>query len=119
MRYLCIYKSDREDVPPTQDEIAKMGQLIGEMTQKGVLLATEGCKSSKHGARVKVENGKHTVTDGPFTEAKEFIGGLAIIKVNSKAEAIDWTRRFLSVVGSGVSEIIEINEQQVPHELGT
>jgi len=58
MRYLCVYKSDREEVPPTQDEMARMGQLIGEMMQKGVLLMTEGCKSSKHGARVTIENGK-------------------------------------------------------------
>jgi hypothetical protein len=115
MRYLCVYKSDREEVPPTNDEIAKMGQLISEMMQKGVLLTTEGCKSSKHGARVTIDNGKTTVKDGPFTEAKEFIGGLAIIKVNSKTEAIEWTKRFLSVVGTGVSEILEINEQQVPH----
>jgi hypothetical protein len=115
MRYLCVYKSDREEVPPTENEIAKMGQLISEMMQKGVLLTTEGCKSSKHGARLTIDNGKITVKDGPFTEAKEFIGGLAMIKVNSKDEAIEWTKRFLSVVGSGVSEILEINEQQVPH----
>jgi len=111
MRYLCVYKSERESTaPPTQDEMMKMGQLIGEMTQAGVLLATEGCKSSKHGARVTIENGKITVKDGPFTEAKEFIGGLAMIKVDSKAEAIDWTKRFLSVVGTGTSEVLEINE---------
>jgi hypothetical protein len=114
MRYLCVYKSDREDVPPSEDEITRMGQLIGEMMQKGVLLTTEGCKSSKHGARVLVDNGKYTVKDGPFTEAKEFIGGLAIIRANSKAEAIDWTKRFLSVVGKGGCEVLEINEQQVP-----
>jgi len=114
MRYLCVYKSDREEVPPSQDEITKMGQLIGEMTQRGVLLTTEGCKSSRHGARVSIDNGKVTVKDGPFTEAKEFIGGLAIINVNSKAEAIEWTRRFLSVVGRGVSEVLEINEPPSP-----
>ena len=115
MRYLCVYKSDKEEVPPSQDEMTRMGQLIGEMMQKGVLLTTEGCKSSKHGARISIDNGKYTVKDGPFTEAKEFIGGLAIIKVNSKAEAIDWTKRFLSVVGKGTSEILEINDAQVPH----
>ena len=114
MRYLCIYKSDREDVPPSQDEITRMGQLIGEMTQRGVLLTTEGCKSSKHGARISIDNGKYTVKDGPFTEAKEFIGGLAIIKADSKAEAVEWTKRFLSVVGKGVSEVLEINEPPSP-----
>lgn len=114
MRYLCVYKSDREDVPPSEDEMMKMGQLIGEMMQQGVLLSTEGCKSSKHGVRVSIDNGKYTVKDGPFTEAKEFIGGLAMIKVNSKAEAVEWTKRFLSVVGRGTSEVLEVNEQPAP-----
>src|SRR5437764_15444036 len=112
MRYLCLYKSEQESsAPPSQDEMSKMGQLIGEMMQSGVLLSTEGCKSSKSGARVKLDAGTFTVTDGPFTEAKEFVGGLAVIKVNSKPEAIEWTKRFLSVLGSGISEILEINEQ--------
>ena len=113
MRYLCLAKSERDSsAPPTQEEMTKMGALIGEMMQKGVLLSTEGCKSSKHGARVRLDNGTFTVTDGPFTEAKEFVGGLAVIKVNTKAEAIEWTKKFLSVLGTGISEILEINESQ-------
>jgi hypothetical protein len=59
---------------------------------------------------VTLNNGTFTVTDGPFTEAKEFVGGLAVIKVNTKEEAIEWTKKFLSVLGTGVSEILEINE---------
>lgn len=111
MRYLCLYKSERDSsAPPSQEEMTKMGALIGEMMQKGVLLSTEGCKSSAHGARVTVEHGKYTVVDGPFTEAKEFVGGLAVIKVNSKADAIEWTKKFLSVLGTGASELLEINE---------
>jgi len=111
MRYLCLYKSERESsAPPSQEEMTKMGALIGEMMQAGVLLSTEGCKSSTHGARIKLENGKFSVTDGPFTEAKEFVGGLAVIKVNSKDEAIAWTKRFLDCVGTGISELLEINE---------
>src|ERR1051325_5740805 len=108
MRYLCLYKSEQDrSAPPTQEEMAKMGALIGERMQQGVLLSTEGCKSSASGARVTMENGKVTVTDGPFTEAKECVGGLAVIKVDSKADAIEWTKRFLSVLGKGVSEILE------------
>jgi hypothetical protein len=115
MRYLCLYKSERDSsAPPTEEEMTKMGALIGEMMQAGVLLSTEGCKSSKHGARVKLDNGTFTVTDGPFAEAKEFVGGLAVIKVDSKADAIAWTKRFLSVVGTGISELLEINEAPAP-----
>ena len=91
-----------------------MGQLIGEMMQAGVLLSTEGCKTSEHGARATIKNGTVVITDGPFTEAKEFIGGLALLKVNSKAEAIEWTKRFLTVVGTGTSEILEINDPPTP-----
>jgi len=115
MRYLCVYKSERESsAPPTQEEMTKMGQLIAEMTEAGVLLTTDGCKPSAFGARVAIDNGKYTVTDGPFTEAKEFIGGLAILKVNSKAEAVELSKRFLAVAGTGVSEILEINEAPQP-----
>ena len=106
MRYMCLYKPGKEtDAPPTPEEMAAMGQLIDEMAKAGVLIATDGLQSSKKGARVKIANGKFTVTDGPFTETKELIGGFAIINVNSKEEAIELTKKFLSVVGEGESEV--------------
>ena len=106
MRYMCLYKPGKEtDTPPTAEEMAAMGQLIDEMAKAGVLIATDGLQSSKKGARVKIANGKFTVTDGPFTETKELIGGFAIINVNSKEEAIELTKKFLSVVGEGESEV--------------
>ena len=111
MRYVCLYKPGQERTgPPTGEEMARMGALIGEMTQNGTLLSTEGCKSSASGARVAIDNGTFTVTDGPFAEAKECVGGIAIIKADSKAEAIEMTKKFLSVAGRGVSEILEIFE---------
>ncbi len=109
MRYVCLYKPGQERTgPPSGEEMQKMGALIDELTQQGVLLSTEGCKSSASGARVAFDNGKYTVTDGPFCEAKECVGGIAIIKADSKAEAIALTKKFLSVAGRGVSEILEI-----------
>ena len=82
-----------------------MGALIEDMTKAGVLLATEGCQPSSKGARVRLSKGKLTVTDGPFAETKELIGGFAIIQAKSKEEAIEWTKRFLKVAGDGESEI--------------
>ena len=106
MRFMTIYKPGFErDTPPTEKEMADMGALIGEMMQKGVLITTDGLQHSKKGARVSVNNGAFTVIDGPFAEAKEIVGGFAIIDVPSKADAIEWTKRFLSVVGHGESEI--------------
>lgn len=110
MRFLAIYKTAERNIPPSTEEIAAMGKLIDEMTNAGVLLATEGCLPSVTGARVRRSNGRITVTDGPFTESKEIIGGFALVQVRSKDEAIEWTKRFLRVAGDGESEIRQIAE---------
>ena len=111
MKFLCIYKPSKpEGTPPKQDEMAQMGQLIQDMVASGTLIATEGCLPSALGARVRLSKGEFTVTDGPFAEAKEIIGGFALIRANSKAEAIEHTRRFLKVAGDGETEIRQVYE---------
>jgi len=107
MRFMTIYKPGREsDAPPTPQQIAQMGAFIGELAQEGVLLYTDGLQPSSKGARVKIdENGNFKVTDGPFAETKELVGGFAIIQVKSKEEAVELTKRFLSLMGEGESEI--------------
>jgi hypothetical protein len=110
MRFMMIYKpADTKDmeagVPPTQDEMAKMGKFIEELAKSGVLLATDGLQPSSKGARVRLAKGKLTVTDGPFTETKELIAGFAIVQVKSKVEAIELAERFLKLAGDGESEI--------------
>ena len=87
-----------------------MGKLIGEWMKAGRLLATEGCLPSAFGARVRRSGEKFTVTDGPFTEAKELIGGFALIQAKSKQEAIEFTKEFLKVAGDGETEIRQIYE---------
>ena len=109
-RYLCLYKSAQpEGTPPSADDQAKMGALIGEMFQAGVL-GTEGCLPSAAGFRVRQDKGKVTVTDGPFTEAKEIVGGMAIIQTPSKEAAILWTKKFLTIAGDGESEVRQLWE---------
>src|ERR1700759_3651043 len=99
MRFLSIYKSVERATPPTQEEIATMGKMVEEGMKAGWLLATEGCLPSSLGARVRRSTGKISVTDGPFTESTEVVGGFAIFKVNSKEEASEaipeggWRRR--------------------------
>lgn len=111
MRFLCLYKPAKaENVPPTPQELAEMGRFVGEMMQTGTLVSTEGCQPSAKGARVRLSNGRITVTDGPFTEAKELVGGFAIIQAKSKAEAVELTKRFLEVAGDGESEIRLLHE---------
>lgn len=107
MRFLCVYRPGtlESNRPPTAEEQTAMGKLIGEMAQAGVLLAAEGCLPSAFGARVRIDDNKFTVTDGPFPETKELIQGLCLLQVKSKEEAIEWTKRFLAVVGEGESEV--------------
>jgi len=111
MRFLSLYKSAKpEGTPPTQKEMEEMGKLVEEGFKKGWLLATEGCLPSALGARVRQADGTVTVTDGPFTEAKEVVGGFALIQAKSKQEAIQLTKDFLRLAGDGECEIRQVYE---------
>lgn len=108
MRFIGLLKADKHSeagVPPTRELMDKMGQLIEEITRAGVLLATDGLQPSSKGKRVRLANGKLTVTDGPFTKSKELIASYALFEVKSMAEAVEWTTRFLQVLGQGECEI--------------
>jgi len=111
MRFLCLYKSAKpEGVPPTQQEMAEMGKLIEESFKSGRLLAAEGCLPSAMGARIRLSGEKYTVTDGPFTESKEIVGGFALIHAESKEDAIEFTKQFLKVAGDGETELRQVFE---------
>lgn len=110
MRFLSIYKTVERTTPPAQDEMVAMGTLIEEAMKKGWLLSTEGCLPSALGARVRRSAGKISVSDGPFTESKELVGGFAILRANSKQEAIELARNFLQVVGEGECELRQLYE---------
>ena len=110
MKFLSIYKTVERSTPPTQNEMAEMGKLIEEGFKAGWLVATEGCLPTALGARVRRDGEDLTVKDGPFTEAKEVVGGFAILKANSKAEAIELTKTFLKVAGNGECELRQVFE---------
>jgi hypothetical protein len=110
MRFLSIYKTAERPTPPMPEEMAAMGKLIEEGMKAGWLLATEGCLPTSLGAKVRRSSGKLSVNDGPFTEAKEVVGGFAILKTNSKEEAIELARKFLEVAGDGECELRQIYE---------
>lgn len=110
MRFMMIYKPAdskemEEGVPPCSESMDAMGQFIEEMAISGTLLQTDGLLASDKGARVRLDAGKFTVIDGPFTETKELIAGYAIVQVRSIEEAIGLAQRFLKVAGDGESEI--------------
>jgi hypothetical protein len=113
MRFLMVHRIDetRPDAySPSPEVIAAMGALMGEMNKAGVLLAAEGVQHSSKGAKVKLSEGKRTVTDGPFSEAKEVIGGFALVQVRSLDEAIEWASRFAETVGDVEVEVRQIAE---------
>jgi hypothetical protein len=114
MRFLMLYRpantASEKGLPPSQQEMAEMGKFIEETAKEGSLLYTEGCQPSSKGARVRLADGKVSVTDGPFAEAKEVIGGFAIVQAASKEDAIVLARRFLKVAGDGETEIRLLHE---------
>ena len=113
MRFMVFYRPAKDaetGVLPSKEYLAEMGTLIEEGMKAGTLLATEGLQPSSKGARVRLTEGKVTVTDGPFTEAKELIAGFAIVQAASKAGAIESARNFLKVAGDGECEIRQIYE---------
>jgi hypothetical protein len=97
MRYMIMVKSRETYAPPPQslmDAIAKLGAEAG---QKGVLVEIGGLMPTALGAKVSLTQGRLTVTDGPFTEAKEVIGGFGVYELKTKQDAIYWTERFMAL----------------------
>jgi hypothetical protein len=100
MRYMGLVKADKNTeagVLPDEKAFAAMGAFMEEGVKSGVFLSGEGLRPSSMSARVRFSGRQRTVTDGPFLETKELIGGYAILQFSSRAEAIEWTRRFVEV----------------------
>jgi hypothetical protein len=96
MRVMVIVKANKESeagVLPKRELLAQMGKFNEELVKAGVMLAAEGLHASSRGKRVKFLEEKRTVTDGPFTEAKELIAGFWLWQVRSMEEAVEWLKR--------------------------
>ncbi len=96
MRFMVLVKANEESeagVMPTEELLAEMGRYNEELAGAGVLLDLSGLQPTSKGARVRFSGGRPTVTDGPFTEAKELVAGYWLIQVKSKDEAIEWATR--------------------------
>jgi hypothetical protein len=108
MRFMMfmIPNLSEEDWGPTPETAAAMMKYNDELTKAGVLLALDGLQPSSKGARVVFSGGKPSVTDGPFTEAKEVIGGYWLIEVKSKDEAVQWAMRCPAEDG----DVIEVRQ---------
>ncbi|SNS03848.1 Uncharacterized conserved protein [Streptosporangium subroseum] len=105
MRFLMTTKGG-DLAPPTEAVMAEMDAFVEEMTRAGVLLATGGLDPA--GTHVSASGGKLTITDGPFTEAKEAIVSFALIEARSKEEAVELSRRFWKIIGDGEGDIQQV-----------
>lgn len=113
MRVLGLLKADatsESDAPPSPEMMERMGKFVETIKRAGVLVASEGLLPSSKGARVQVAGNKVTVVDGPFTESKELVASYAILEVTSMDDAIEWTTRFLKVLGGGECELRPVFE---------
>ncbi|HEY3734636.1 MAG TPA: YciI family protein [Streptosporangiaceae bacterium] len=110
MRYLGYTMGDpTAPLPqPTQEVHEAMGKFIEEATKAGVFLTGGGLAPVEDAVKVTLADGKFTVIDGPFTEAKELVGGWALMECRDKDEVIEWTKRFLSVLGEGESTVRQV-----------
>jgi hypothetical protein len=113
MRFMIIVKATKDSeagVMPEEELIAAMAAYHEELQKVGVLLDGSGLKPSASAIRVKYAGGKRTVIDGPFAEAKELIAGYTLIQVKSRAEAIEWAKRFPNPSGEGKDGEIELRQ---------
>ena len=116
MRFMTMVSgSENAGVPPAEMFTA-VEEFAAEATKQGVLVIRGGLFPSSAGARVRVAKGRIKVTDGPFSEAKEVVGGWAILRVNSRAEALENARQFMELHSKhwpgweGTSEVFEMEE---------
>jgi hypothetical protein len=102
MQFLMLIKIENNadyeaGKPPPAELEAAMGPLIAEWSKTGAMVNAAGLKAPSKGARVRLDAGKIRVSDGPFSEAKEIIGGFFILEAESKAAALEMTRRFVDL----------------------
>lgn len=98
-RYLMLirHREDYRNAPIPQPLLDEMGNFVTEKLKTGVLIDTAGLQPSSKTATIRLSRGKVSVTDGPFSEAKEVIGGYALINAHSRAEAIDIATAFVEI----------------------
>jgi hypothetical protein len=115
VRFMMLLKADKTTEAgalPTAKDLEVMGKYNQELINAGALLDAAGLQPSSKGAKVTFLNGKPQITDGPFAETKELIAGFWMIKVNSKAEAIEWAKRvpFDHLPSNGRAPEIELRQ---------
>ena len=103
--YTLANEAELPTEPPSPDMYERMGAFVEGATKAGVIVATGGLAPTSAGAKLSLNDGEFTVVDGPFVEAKELVGGWALMECRDLDEAVEWSKRFLSVLGEGVVRV--------------
>lgn len=112
-RFLSMIRVDEQnppDVSASAEFPERMGALFEEITKAGVMLDTAGLTPTSEGTRITWTGGTLSYKDGPFTESKEVVGGYAILQAKDKAEALEWTKRFLEIHPKSWTVTAELRE---------
>ncbi|QSA97896.1 YciI family protein [Methylococcus sp. EFPC2] len=113
MRFMIIVRSTLDSeagVMPSEELISQMATYHEELQKAGVLLDASGLQPSAKGWRIRYSGEKRSVVDGPFAETKELIAGYTFIQVQSREEALEWTKRFPNPAGVGKASEIEVRQ---------
>jgi hypothetical protein len=102
MKFMFMHRTNahwESGAAPTMDLVRKVGAMVGEVVRSGRLVAADGLRASSQGVRLNFVNGKRTVTKGPLVGNNELIAGLAVMKLGSLDEAIEWSTKFANAYG--------------------
>jgi len=113
MRFMILVKATRDSeagAMPEEKLIAEMASYHEDLAKAGALLDASGLHPSSKGWRIKYSGGKRALIDGPFAETKELIAGYTLIQAKSRAEALEWTKRFPNPAGEGKEAEIEVRQ---------
>jgi hypothetical protein len=99
--YTLANESTLPTEPPSPELYERMGRFVEDATKAGVIVATGGIEPTAAGAKITLKDGNFTVVDGPFVEAKEIVGGWALMECRDLSEAVEWSKRFLNILGEG------------------
>jgi hypothetical protein len=111
MRVLALWYPEENIGAPSDEKMQKMGAFIQEAASAGVLLDTGGWNPDTPATVITRKKGTVVVTDGPYTEAKEIIGGYAVMRFNSQKDLVEWSTRFVNIAGDGRSVVRPIADE--------
>jgi hypothetical protein len=111
MKFLLTYTQDPDLPPPSEAKMAAIGALTQRNMAAGIVVMTGGLVRPSKGIKLRCDDGKVSITDGPFAETKELIDGFALVEATSREHAIALATEFMELAGDGSGEILQVFDQ--------